>query len=318
MVMSVNFMDDSTRSDTEKGIGATPTFYLYGEPHRSVERGFVHVESLDDRSRPSEWTIRSHSHDELAHIFYLGAGGGEMLSDGNRLVCLAPCLLMVPAGTVHGFEWQEETVGFVITLATRKFAELTWLAPEAIDLLAESAVIPLPVDEGERVERSALELMRELSWSNIGHDAAVQAALLTILVSALRQRVLPANGQRKGRWLDLIARLRERVEERFRYRESVSAYAAALGTSETALRVACTAVAGISPAAMLDQRALLEARRALIFSDMSVAEIAYSVGFEDPAYFSRFFAKHMRQPPRSYRAQHRAADRLPGQDFNMA
>jgi AraC family transcriptional activator of pobA len=35
---------------------------------------------------------------------------------------------------------------------------------------------------------------------------------------------------------------------------------------------------------------------------MSVAEIAYAVGFEDPAYFSRFFTRHVGQPPRTYRA----------------
>jgi len=35
---------------------------------------------------------------------------------------------------------------------------------------------------------------------------------------------------------------------------------------------------------------------------MSVAEIAYATGFEDPAYFSRFFARHIGQPPRVWRA----------------
>lgn len=33
---------------------AFPYFYLYGEPQRAVTEGFVHIESLDDRSRPSE------------------------------------------------------------------------------------------------------------------------------------------------------------------------------------------------------------------------------------------------------------------------
>ena len=53
---------------------------------------------------------------------------------------------------------------------------------------------------------------------------------------------------------------------------------------------------------MLDDRALLEARRLLLYSQMSVADIAYAVGFEDAAYFSRFFARHVGQPPRAYRA----------------
>jgi len=85
-------------------------------------------------------------------------------------------------------------------------------------------------------------------------------------------------------------------------REPVSAHARALGVSLTALRQACARVANSSPAQMLDDRALLEARRMLLYSQLSVTDIAYAVGFEDPAYFSRFFARHVGQPPRSWRA----------------
>ena len=55
-----------------------PSFYLYGEPHRVAAEGFVHVETLDDRTRPSEWSISAHSHRELNHIFFVAEGGGEM------------------------------------------------------------------------------------------------------------------------------------------------------------------------------------------------------------------------------------------------
>jgi AraC family transcriptional activator of pobA len=81
----------------------------------------------------------------------------------------------------------------------------------------------------------------------------------------------------------------------------VSVHAVALGVSQTALRVACAEIAGRSPMQILDQRTLLEARRSLLYSNFSIAEIAYSVGFEDPAYFSRFFHRQVGISPRSYR-----------------
>lgn len=283
----------------------TPTFYLYGEPHRSVEDGFVHVESLDDRSRPSEWTIRPHSHAALAHIFYLASGSGEMLADGRRLSCPAPCLLLIPATAVHGFDWEAETSGSVVTLATRRLAGLSWLAPETAGIFTGVDVVPLSRRDAAKVERNIADLMLELSWARIGHDAAVQSALLAIMVIALRLRVAQPNPAGEGRQRALVARLRERIEERYRLREPVAAYAAALGKSETALRLACGAVAGSSPAAMIDQRALLEARRSLLFSDMTISEIAYSLGFDDPAYFSRFFTRHVGCSPRRYRAEQR-------------
>lgn len=228
-----------------------------------------------------------------------------MRAGGRRLPCPAPCLLLVPAAIVHGFAWEVETEGAVITLATRRLAGLSWLAPETSGILADPDVVPLSASEAETVERCVAELLRELSWAKIGHDAAVQSALLAIIVLALRGLLRKIDGAAEGRQHSLVARFRERIEERFRLREPVGTYAAALNTSETALRLACAKVAGKAPAAMLDQRTLLEARRALLFSDMTITEIGYLVGFDDPAYFSRFFSKNVGQPPRDYRLNQR-------------
>ena len=52
---------------------------------------------------------------------------------------------------------------------------------------------------------------------------------------------------------------------------------------------------------MLDQRAMLEAQRLLLYTELSVTQVAYAIGFEDPAYFSRFFTRHAGRTPRSYR-----------------
>jgi AraC family transcriptional activator of pobA len=144
---------------------------------------------------------------------------------------------------------------------------------------------------------------RELGWSGAGQRAAVEATWLSLMVLALRHAA-PAEAPQRGtaRQAALVARLRERIEQRFRARESVVACARALGASPTALRQACARVANSSPTQMLDDRALLEARRLLLYSQLSVAEIAYAVGFDDPAYFSRFFTRHVGQPPSAYRS----------------
>jgi AraC family transcriptional activator of pobA len=122
------------------------------------------------------------------------------------------------------------------------------------------------------------------------------------VVRTLRRAHLDqAKGETHGRQAEVVARLRERIEQRFRRREPAQAYAASIGVSQTALRQACVQVAGTSPAAMLDARAVLEASRLLLYTKLSVIEIAWSVGFEDPAYFSRFFTRHTGRPPGVYR-----------------
>lgn len=280
-----------------------PAFYLYGEPQRGVTEGFVHVESLDDRSRPSEWTIRPHLHRDLNHVILIAEGGGSMTAEAETVAFDAPALLLVPAGIVHGFAWHRESRGWVCTIADSYFAQLATRDPALEALFRAPRVLSLAETDGTTVAALLAEMQRELNWSAPGQRAAVEAALLAILVRSLRHaRPAAATGTPTRREAEIVARLRARIEERFRFREPVAVHARALGVSVTALRLACSRVAGTSPTAMLDARALLEARRLLLYSGLSVGQIADAVGFEDPAYFSRFFAQHVGVSPRGFRA----------------
>lgn len=293
---------------------AIPAFYLYGEPHQSVTEGFVHIEALDDRTRPSEWTIRPHSHVELCHIFYVNAGGGDMQADGEAIALTAPCLLLVPANVVHGFRWSAESSGFVVTLAKGYFLNLTRRDAAIGRLFEHAGCVSLESSQAEKITALIEELMRELGWSLPGYASAIDSMILQILVIALRALGHQRDAQSPfNRHSVIVARFRERVERRFRLREPIPVHAEALGVSLTVLRVACAEIAGCAPSLLLDQRAMLEAKRALLYTTLSINEIGYSVGFTDPAYFSRFFTRHAGVAPREYREQKkRRAERSVG------
>ena len=289
---------------------AVPTFYLYGEPQRVVEPGFVHVESLDDRSRPSEWTIKPHIHRDLNHVILICEGGGAMRADGDTVSFDAPSLLLVPAGIIHGFTWLRESLGWVTTISDSYLRHLLARDDDLQPLFRGPHAISLPPADFTEAQAAIQRMARELAWAGPGQRGAIEALLLGLLVQALRRAAVRyASAGTSGRQTRLVARLRERIEQRFRERDPVAAHALALGVSETTLRQACRSVAGMSPAAMVDERALLEARRLLIYSNLSIAEIAYAIGFDDPAYFSRFFTRHVGRSPRDWRADGSRTDR---------
>jgi AraC family transcriptional activator of pobA len=285
---------------------AVPVFYLYGEPHRAAAERFVHVESLHDRSRPNKWIIRPHAHAQLSHIFLIVRGGGAMHAEDDTLEFASPSLLIVPAGIVHGFKWHWESRGSVITLADSYLHDLVRRDTYLEELMRVPRAIELSAEDVATLERNLAVLTKELGWAARGYRAAVDAAVLSIAVIALRraEHLEDARTITPGHHAALVARLRARIEKRYRLRERVPDYAKALGASVTALRVACARIAGMPPAALLDQRALVEAKRALLYSNRSVAEIGYYLGFIDPAYFSRWFRGHAGRSPRRYRVQH--------------
>jgi AraC family transcriptional activator of pobA len=130
-----------------------------------------------------------------------------------------------------------------------------------------------------------------------------------ILVTVLRlaQRAEDLGAQALGPQARLVARFRDEVERRFRSPASVADYAELLGVTPRQLRTACARVAEVSPIQLIRQRTALEARRLLTYSTLSIAEIGYSLGFDDRAYFSRFFTAEAGCSPRVFRLDGRAS-----------
>jgi AraC family transcriptional activator of pobA len=62
----------------------------------------------------------------------------------------------------------------------------------------------------------------------------------------------------------------------------------------------------MSPLDAINARVLHEAQRELVYSSLSIKQIAAAIGFDDEAYFGRFFKKHTGQRPTEFREAARA------------
>jgi AraC family transcriptional activator of pobA len=288
---------------------SSPTFFLYGEAPKQAEENFLHLEPLDTRSRPAAWHIRPHRHEDLHHIFMLSGGAGDMRADGVGQRAVAPCLLLVPAGTEHGFSYVPETTGRVLTISDVFLRGLCAADAELASLFAVPRVVPVGGEAGS-VLGYLDRLGRELAWRAPGHAVAVRATLLQLLVAALRLDRLgeaPAGAESgDGR---LVARFRELIEARFRSHEPIGSYATALGVSVSRLRLACRRQGCGAPLDMLHARKMLEAKRALLYGLSSVSEIAFALGYDDVSYFVRLFRQIEGISPRRFR-QLRAEEAL--------
>jgi AraC family transcriptional activator of pobA len=91
------------------------------------------------------------------------------------------------------------------------------------------------------------------------------------------------------------------VEQNFKQLHSVTEYANRLGISPKSLTKHLQLLGTIKPSEFIKNRIILEAKRQLIYSDESVKHIAFNLGFNDPAYFTRFFTKAIEKSPLQFK-----------------
>ncbi|MEQ6124387.1 helix-turn-helix domain-containing protein [Pseudotenacibaculum sp. MALMAid0570] len=93
------------------------------------------------------------------------------------------------------------------------------------------------------------------------------------------------------------------VDQNFKEIHSVSAYASRLGLSPKSLTKHFQKIGTDTPSDFIKNRIILEAKRKLIYTDNSVKEIAFNLGFNDPAYFTRFFTKATQKSPLQFKKE---------------
>ncbi|MFO7324723.1 MAG: helix-turn-helix domain-containing protein [Pseudomonadota bacterium] len=288
-----------------RSIRRIPAYLLYGEAPQRVSGPLLHIETIEARSAGHHWKIEPHVHHVLHQVIFVMRGRGVVLADGRRSQYRPPAVLLSPAGVVHGFEFEPGTRGYVVSVSVELLRGLTQHEPAVAALFAQPATVELKPAElaATDLAQAVRMLAREFARPDARDGLALHGCLEVFLGSLLRlARELPnpadpVVGQRR----QLMARFNELLEQRFRGNPSVAELARELHVSESRLRSVCLASTGQTPIQLIHARVLVEAKRQLHYTNSPVSEVAYALGFDDPAYFTRFFTRLAGESPRAFR-----------------
>ncbi|MBF9151563.1 helix-turn-helix domain-containing protein [Novosphingobium jiangmenense] len=278
-------------------------YTLYGEEGISLPPEFIHLERIRDRATLHDWTIEPHAHPHMMQLLLLQSGSVELQGERSAEALVASAQVLVPPTCVHAFRFDAGAEGWVLSVAadlandprlSGLLGNLEGLGGSAIAV--SLAAHPLAL---HRLGWLLDDLAQRLGQGD-GTGPALLAQVALILATALEAGAGNRNQTGHGRE-PLVVRFRALVEQHYREHLSVADYAARLGTTTSTLTRATRALAGKPPAEIVHDRLILEARRNLAFSGASAAQIAYALGFADPAYFARFFKARTGQTTSAFR-----------------
>lgn len=239
-------------------------------------------------------------------ILLITRGQGRLILDVESHEVTPGVVFFTRPGETRRWDVPEPVEGacvfFVEELVATTFADPRFLDQYAYFRL-DRPCGALTLDTGERrtyLDRFAA-MQREIAALEKDSPDALRAVLYDFLVQLNRFYVARHGAAVEPARKGLVERFQRQVERDFRRRLRVADYAARLAVTPGHLNALCRATLRTNAGAWIRARVALEARRLLLYTDLTAAQIGHRLGFDDPAYFSRFFRRETGSSPSEFR-----------------
>ncbi len=281
-----------------------PEFFVYGEPARAIDVGFLHVETVLARASVHRGRVLAHKHPQLAQITFWTSGSGVYAIEDETWTFSAPTVSYVPAGIVHGFTLEPGADAIVVSVAEDALAAITGQSllalhqPVFVSGHGESLL-------WQKLEHAILALQSEYLDALPGMEKMLPP-MIAVALSGIARLASERQAMKLPAQVALAGRLRRLIDRHSRDDWPVERYVTELGSTRHLVDKAAREVLGFGVRQAVGERRLVEAKRLLLFTIRAVEDIAYDCGFNDPAYFSRFFRQSTGLSPAMWRREHLA------------
>ncbi len=260
--------------------------------------------------------FKSHlkEHDRLVllphrHNFYMGllfsAGSGTHDIEFNHYVIAPGRVFMLGPGKVHTWDLSDDIDGYIF-FHTKEFYDLSFTYEKVenypfFSSLRNSPLITLKKSARKKIEPIFKEIVEEYRGNELMKFKKL-SSLLNILYIELSREYLPEKMRAKQNlpYLAKVQQLENLIDKNFVDVKSPGKYAKLMFVSEKHLNRMVKVSLNKTTSDLITERIILEAKRLLVFSEKTIAEIIIELGYTDSAYFFRFFKKKTALTPTAF------------------
>ena len=278
---------------------------LYGEQRDFALPDFMHCETIEYRSKKYNWRIEMHRHAHLFQVFLFESGFVQLQLQNQQLELREASILILPENTLHGFVLSSDVQGMVLTLSQDFIETIFYKSPQIPLALNQVLVLQAEADVDrfkhitQLIQHLNTELIHELPEKKL-----VLQSYLTLLLTEVFRMYGSISGQKEtngSRSTDYYNAFRQNIRQSRSPQKSIQGYARDLRITDVHLNRICKQVAGQTASQVVQQFFVLEAEKHLLHTEYSISEIAYSLNYKDPAYFSRVFKGVTGKSPKEFR-----------------
>lgn len=239
-----------------------------------------------------------HLHDNYFEIIYLSKGRGNHYIDSRKYSVKPPIFFFIRKQQVHYWELKERLEGFVI-IVKKSFIEITIDGELKILFTKISKHNALRVTDNSSINAifSLLTKVHKDNGQNAFHIVeGLLKALLGKVLDVSKPLINPIEIKH-----DSYQSFLNLLEADNKIINKVAYYADKINTSPQNLNAACRKAANKSASEILAEFITSEAKRLLLYTNMSVSEISFALGFTDSSHFVKYFKRFTGQTPQLFR-----------------
>jgi AraC family transcriptional regulator, 4-hydroxyphenylacetate 3-monooxygenase operon regulatory protein len=273
----------------------------------------VHYERLEVLAGFFARDMPVHRHVQYFQIHYIDAGAINFHIDDRIYQVMGPSCFLTPPSVPHSFRTEEGTTGHVLTIHQSLIWQLMEEGLQREEARSLKEGVCLEAVRYSADKRTQWDLVEQL-FSNIDLEWSTEhPAKALMLENFSRLLIIQIGRQSSNRAesikasneaLRLFRQFSDLIEENYKHHLPLPEYTARMGVSESRLNQICQKISNSSPKKLINDRLLQEIKRLLKFSNQTSKEIGYQLGFNDPAYFCRFFRRQTDMTAQQYRKLH--------------
>ncbi|TDE14622.1 helix-turn-helix domain-containing protein [Dyadobacter psychrotolerans] len=266
----------------------------------------MYVHRLDEIDADEVKLMQAHR-DNHCNFFFQESGTSHMMVDfrevsanGCAIFCILPGQVHMPLSLFNARGW------FIA-------ADLMSLGDQYRSVFEEFSINGEPISlNSEQAKKlsNCFDMLSDLSKQpddTFFHQATLNA-MLQVFLGMFAAIVLNYEQQfsaSNSRTATITRQFKSLLVKNFKTMKSPSEYARVLNISPSYLNEVVKQHTGLAVSILIHQEIMMEARRLLYFTDLSVKQIAFSLGYDDHTYFSRLFRKVIQVSPGQFRSVYR-------------
>ncbi len=245
------------------------------------------------------------SRDKVFRILYIESGRATFKIDFSTYELVGPTLLFVSENQLLSVEDKNDkllgkTVCFSNDFFCIKLNRSETFCDAVIFNTTKPPYIPLEASELRRVDYLITAMNNELEEANEFQEEIIISQLKTLLLSSSKVKLKQYGEVDLSVLSPIVTDFQNLLDKEYERQHNVQFYADELNISPKGLNKAVKKELGRTVSDLIKEKLIVEAKRELYIKELSIKEIGFKLGFEDPAYFSRFFRKETSHSPKEY------------------